>query len=120
MLSAFPTLLSYSRFSSLLIRFILSIIFIAYAYRTFRDPEARIPQKFVGLIEGVAGVLLLIGLWTQVAALVIIVDMVMCLIVKFRSRAFLSDGVNYYILLLVMAISLLITGAGWLAFDLPL
>ena len=39
---------------------------------------------------------------------------------KVKDRAFLTDGVNYYIILLVLAISLLFSGPGFLAFDLPL
>ena len=39
---------------------------------------------------------------------------------KAREGKLLSSGINYYILLLAMAISLMFTGAGFLAFDLPL
>jgi uncharacterized membrane protein YphA (DoxX/SURF4 family) len=77
-------------------------------------------QKAIGIIEGVAGILLVIGLWTQVAALVVFVDLVIRLVERIMKKAFLTDGVNYYLVLLVMAISLMVTGAGWIAFDLPL
>ena len=72
------------------------------------------------MIEGVAGILMLIGLWTQGAALVIIVDLIIRLVAKIKSRSFLTDGVNYYLFMLVIAISLLLTGPGILSFDLPL
>ena len=77
-------------------------------------------NKIVAIIEAVVGILLLIGLWTQLAALVVILDLIIRLIRKIKNRSFLSNGVNYYLILLVMAISLLVTGAGFLAFDLPL
>ena len=78
------------------------------------------PVFVLGIIEGVAGILLVIGLWTQVAALVVFVDLVIRLVERIMKKAFLTDGVNYYLVLLVMAISLMVTGAGWIAFDLPL
>jgi len=98
----------------------LGAIFLFWAYRTLFRPESTINSKAVGLIEGVAGVLLIVGLWTQVAALVALIDFIVRLIGKIMRKAFLTDGVNYYLVLLVLALSLIVTGAGWLAFDLPL
>jgi uncharacterized membrane protein YphA (DoxX/SURF4 family) len=120
MLSAFPTFLSYNQLSPFLIRLVLGFIFVFWAYRALRNVGAKMDQKAIGIIEGVAGILLVIGLWTQVAALVVFVDLVIRLVERIMKKAFLTDGVNYYLVLLVMAISLMVTGAGWIAFDLPL
>jgi uncharacterized membrane protein YphA (DoxX/SURF4 family) len=59
-------------------------------------------------------------LWTQLAALLNAVILVIKLGIKAREKKLLSDGINYYILLLAMAVSLLFTGPGLFAFDLPL
>ena len=120
MLSAFPTLLSYNQLSPLLIRVVLGAIFVFWAYKTLRHFDSKMDKKAVALIEGIAGILLIIGLWTQVAALVIAVDLLVRLILKVMKKSFLTDGVNYYMVLLIMAVSLIVTGAGWIAFDLPL
>lgn len=120
MLSAFPYLLSYERLAPLLIRVALGAVFMFSAYKTFTDKTASANRKIVGIIEGVSGILMVIGLWTQIAALVAAVDLLIRLVSKITKRAFLTDGINYYLLLLVMALCLLVTGAGFLAFDLPL
>lgn len=120
MLSLFPSLLSWSQVSPLLIRLSLSAVLLFSAYKVFSNKKTSSNTKIVAAIESLAGILVLIGLWTQGATLVITIDMLVRLVLKIRERAFLSDGVNYYILILVMAFSLLLTGAGFLAFDLPL
>lgn len=120
MLSLFPSLLSWSQLSPFLIRLTLGIVFIFWAYRSFKSKEISSTEKVFGYLEGVAGILLIIGLWVQAAALFACVKLAFCLVGKIRRKMFLTDGINYYILLLVMAISLLITGAGFFAFDLPL
>ena len=120
MLSAFPTLLSYQQLSPLIIRLVLGIILLHWSYRGFRTGKQSGANKALNLAEGLIGLLLLIGLWTQVAALVATIGLAVCLIQKIRAKAFLTDGVNYTLILLVLAISLLVTGPGWIAFDYPL
>ena len=120
MLSAFPSLLSYSELSPFLIRLALGAVFVYWAYKILRNTNSAAKLKAIALIEGVSGVLLVIGLWTQVAALVVGVDLLIRLGNKIMKKQFLTTGVNYYLILLVLAISCLITGAGWYGFDLPL
>ena len=119
-LSLFPYLLSWSQLSPVLIRLALGFIFIFWSYRGLRGKDVSTGMNAVAGIECVAGVLLIIGLWTQAAALVAAIDLVIRLIERIRNKAFLTDGVNYYLLLLVMALSLMTTGPGFWAFDLPL
>jgi uncharacterized membrane protein YphA (DoxX/SURF4 family) len=119
MLSTFPDLLSYQMFAPLLIRLTLGIILIHWTYKTLRShPDTN--KKMVAIVEGVAGLLLVIGLWTQVAALVIAVDLVIRLFGKYQTKSLLTDGVNYYFILFILALTLLFTGAGFVAIDLPL
>lgn len=119
-LSVFPSLLSWQQLSPLLIRMTLGGIFIFWSYKTFFKTSPDSKQKAVGIIEGVAGILLVLGLWTQVGALTIAIDLVVRLYQKIMAKSFLTDGVNYYLILLVLALSLLFTGAGFVAFDMPL
>ena len=85
-----------------------------------RGQNKQIGKLSIGFIEGVSGILLMIGLWTQIAALIIFTDLIIRTINKIIKKAFLTDGVNYYFILLVMAASLVFMSAGLLAFDLPL
>lgn len=119
MLSIFPDLLSYQMLAPFLIRLTLGTIFIYWTYKILRShPDTN--KKIVAVVEGVAGILLIIGLWTQLAALVIAIDLIIRLYNKYQTKSLLTDGVNYYLVLLVLAVSLLFTGAGFVAFDLPL
>ncbi|MFA6404596.1 MAG: hypothetical protein WCW03_01185 [Candidatus Paceibacterota bacterium] len=124
MLSIFPSLLTYEQLSPFLIRLSLGAVFLFWAYRSFRANKSSnnvsLNTKIIQIIEGLLGIMLIIGLWTQLAALIILIDLIVRLIDRIRGKAFLTDGVNYYLLLLIMAISLLVTGAGFFAFDMPL
>ncbi|MFA6315315.1 MAG: hypothetical protein WC648_03040 [Candidatus Paceibacterota bacterium] len=117
MTSVFPSLLSWSELSPFLIRIVLGITFLFFAYKTFRQANVTIPRKTLATAQMLAGLLLVIGLWSQVAALFIIIYLIVLIVGKIRNRAFLTDGINYYLLLLVMAISILVTGAGLFGFD---
>ncbi len=120
MLSLFPSLLSWNQISPFLIRITLGGVFLYQSYRLLKKSSGTSEQKSIPIIEAIAGIFLIIGLWTQAAALVIIVDMLVRLYDKVSKKAFLTDGVNYYLLLLIMALSLMFMGAGMLSFDYPL
>ena len=120
MLSLFPSLLSWNQLSPFLIRLCLGITLIFLKYKTFKKSGATSKEKVVSVIEFISAILILIGLWTQLAAIVIAIDMIIRLLDKAKSRAILTDGVNYYLILFVLAISLALTGAGFFAFDMPL
>ncbi len=119
-LSVFPHLLSYQQLSPVLIRLAIGAVFIYWAYKDFRQTRTTGINKALAVLQGIVGILLVIGLWTQVAALVAAVSLVVVLIQKIRTRVFLNNGVNYTLILLVLALSLLVTGPGWWACDYPL
>ncbi len=120
MLSIFPDLLAWQMISPLIIRLTLASIFIYWSYKTIFKSSPDIRQKIVSLIEAVAGILLFVGLWTQLAALVLAIDLAVRLYKKYSSKALFTDGINYYFILLILAISLLFTGPGFASIDLPL
>ncbi len=122
MLSLFPALLTYQQFGPFIIRLVLGITLAYFGYEKIRRRGTSSGSNSVlyGAVEIFIAIFLIIGLFTQLAALLNAVILVIKLGFKARDRKFLSDGINYYILLLVMAVSLLFTGAGFFAFDLPL
>ena len=103
-----------------LMRLVLGGVFIHWAYKEFRNRAATGQTRILAGVEGIAGILLVIGLWTQGAALFAIADLVIRLGGRVMKKSFLTDGVNYYLILLVLALSLLVLGAGAFAFDLSL
>jgi uncharacterized membrane protein YphA (DoxX/SURF4 family) len=119
MLSLFPSLLSYSPLGPFLLRVVLAAILFYWAYGRFKGPRTRILIS-AGIVEAVTGFLLLIGLFTQLAALILIIVMTVKLSQKIKTKAFFTDGVNYFFIVLVIAITVLFMGPGAFSFDLPL
>ncbi|MBP6858528.1 MAG: DoxX family protein [Candidatus Pacebacteria bacterium] len=122
MLSVFPTLLSYEQLAPFILRMMLGITLAYFGYQKIlgKGGSSGSNTKIYGGIEVLISVFLIIGLWTQVAALVNAVILVVKIGFKIRHKEFLTNGVNYYLLLLAMAVSVMFLGAGWFAFDMPL
>lgn len=120
MLSLFPNLFQYELVAPFLIRITLGAIFLHWAYREMKNSTPGSSKKLIAILEAVAGVLLIIGLWTQGAALFLGLDLLVRLYGKLTKRSLLTDGVNYYLILLILSIALLVMHAGMWAFDLPL
>ena len=118
-LSLFPSLLTYQQFAPFLIRVILGITLAYFGFKKIRGEgkSSGSNSKIYGGVEIFVAVFMVIGLWTQGAALFNIVVLLIKIGFKIRDKAFLSDGINYYLLILVMAISLMLTGAGAWGFD---
>lgn len=122
MLSVFPSLLSYEQLAPFILRLVLGLTLAFFGYQKIRGVggSSGSNSKLYGAVEIVISLFLVIGLWTQLAALLNAIILAIKIGFKIRNKAFLTDGVNYYVLLLAMAVSLLFLGAGRFAFDLPL
>lgn len=119
MLSIFPSLLVLEQFAPLLLRLTIGIIFIFWGYRAWKRRESSKEYAY-GIFEIVLGILFVLGLFTQFAALIASIIFIRELIAKVKVRAFFTDGVNYYFLLLIISVCILISGPGLFSFDLPL
>lgn len=131
MLNPFPELLVFGFFAPTLIRIFVALVFFvsAYALYTRRDELSRTPfiigrgawmVWFALLINLAVGVMLFAGYYTQIAALVGALLAIKGLVWgKKYGRFFVLCRLDY-LFVLVMCFSLLLTGAGALAFDLPL
>lgn len=120
MLSLFPTFLSWNQLAPFLIRLVLGAVLIYWAYQRLNKKGSSGASKTIGILDAAFGILFIIGLWTQVAAIIFGIDLIVRIIKKITEKAFLTQGVNYYLILLVLCISLLVTGAGWWGFDLAI
>jgi uncharacterized membrane protein YphA (DoxX/SURF4 family) len=132
MLSIFPELLVYTLAAPFILRLAAGALFLMWGVGCFtstkqalraRLEEWSLPSKeavfVLGLLELAIGALLLLGLYTQVAAL-----LGAALTAKFaflsRKEPFGSASVTVYILVALISFSLALTGPGFFAFDLPL
>lgn len=119
MFSIFPPLLAFSGLAPLLLRITLGLVMMFWAFSKFKKHGTH-GISAVSVIEALIGILLFVGYMTQIAAFISAIILGARLIKKIRDRAFLTDGVNYYFILFIIAICLIFTGAGFIAFDLPL
>ena len=132
MLNTFPHLLVLQFYAPALIRVAVACAFFyaAYATHKHRDAAAHLRFPFIGtaswagnftmLMYAAIGLMLLLGSYTQIAALLGGITSIKGLLLGKRFEALFPYSRSTYILLLVMCLSLLISGAGARALDLPL
>lgn len=133
MLSIFPQLFTYQQIAPLILRVVLGIIFLVHGYPKFFkqfsgtvqffDSVGIRPAKFwvfvVGAVEFFGGIALILGIFTQIAAGLIAVNMLVAILKVKKAQGF-AGGYEFDLILMAAAISLLFLGPGIFAFDLPL
>jgi uncharacterized membrane protein YphA (DoxX/SURF4 family) len=128
MLSILPDLLNFSSFAPIFLRLALGGTFLGYGLREVFKPK-YLPAEtglstgwviIIGLWESFIGALLVVGLFTQIAALLASLELLGYLFLHFKNRGKTSLPLDYIFVMLAVAISLMLLGPGLLAFDLPL
>jgi len=122
MLSIFPSLLAYEQVGPMVIRLVLGIVLAYFGYRKMMNKgmSSGSNARAYGVVEIIIAIFLIIGLFTQLAALLNAIILVIKIGFKARDKALFTDGINYYVLLLTMAIAVIFMGPGFLSFDLHL
>jgi uncharacterized membrane protein YphA (DoxX/SURF4 family) len=135
MLNIFPEFLNYNLAAPVIIRLGLGLLLIGFSYREFtRDKEKLVAffrylhftstQSFAWLfaaIEILIGVLLIVGFGTQLIALIAMAIILVEWFKNYRANKLETKKLFwFYIVILLSCFSLLLTGAGFLALDLPL
>lgn len=122
MLSLWPDLYSYSFIVPTFLRFILASFFLWQGLKFFLFPkQLGLPgARVVGLFDFLLGALVLVGLYTQVALILIILELFGYALVKYLIRQADIWSRTEIILLASIALALLFLGPGLWAFDLPL
>ena len=134
MLNPFPDLLTYSQLAPFILRVILGLIFVDLAFLKFGREKIEWKKRFEALglrpadilvalyaiLQFAAGIMLIAGFYTQIAALIIAIFSGTELYIEYKNASILKRDLVFYILIFAIAISLLLTGAGAFAFDIPL
>lgn len=134
MLNPFPDLLTYSLLAPFILRVVAGFIFINLGVLAFKNekerwlvsletlkiPSPKLALKILGLVEIVAGVMLILGFYTQIAALILALLTFAEAYVEYKDPMILKRNFVFYLMLLSILLSLLLSGAGAFAFDLPL
>jgi len=134
MLNQFPDLLVLGLLAPFFLRIVLGIFYLRFGYlKLIKDKEVevrffeniRLKPGIVfvwvfGLLEAVGGILLIAGLFTQIVSLILSVLILGVIIIKLRNKGAFPNDMKFYVLLFVTTFSLLFSGAGAFALDLPL
>ncbi|HVU79974.1 MAG TPA: DoxX family membrane protein [Candidatus Paceibacterota bacterium] len=127
-----PQLLDFRIFAPTILRLALALLFIYAGYRHWkmREETAKIVFPVVGQGEWVAwvaaafhaavGLMLFFGYYTQIAALLGILGSLKAFFFARKYPAVFFFSRSTYVLILAICLSLMLSGAGRLAFDLPL
>ncbi len=134
MLSLFPNLLTYEMFAPFLLRVVLGFVFITLGYLKLKKEKVRwnllfealrlkpshLWTKIFGYIEIVGGGALIVGFSTQLVAILFACINLFELYIENKESTLLKRDLVFYLLLTTIAVSLVFTGPGFFAFDLPL
>lgn len=117
MLNPFPELLIYSTLAPFILRVVLGFIYLDLGILNLRK---RGYTKLLGIVEIVGALMLFIGFYTQIAAILFIVIAGVSFYIEYKDEAVLKRDIVFYLLVLAIAVSLLLSGAGAYAKDIPL
>ena len=133
MLNPFPELLVYGILAPFIIRLALGFALLYLSVEHYRNKRqiAELLRPLMGRLAGgagpamavfeiAAGVALIAGAWTQIAALCACVLTLKPLFLRSNLRGIAPYSHSTYAILFMMALSLLLSGAGAFAFDIPL
>lgn len=134
MLNPFPELLMYSLLGPFVLRIVIGLIFLDLGLLKFKSEKERWLASFetlglrpaslllpiYALLQVIGGLMLLVGLWTQIAALAFVIFTGIELYVEWKAREILKRDMVFYLLIFTISLSLLLTGAGTYAIDIPL
>jgi len=134
MLNTFPDLLTYSLLAPFILRVVAGLIFINLGVLAFKNekerwiaslsvlkiPNPKLALKIFGAIEIAGGIMLILGFYTQIAALILGLLVFAETYIEYKDPLILKRNFVFYTMLLAIVLSLLLSGAGKPAFDLPL
>jgi hypothetical protein len=132
MLNTFPHLLVLGFFAPTLLRIAISTVLFYGAYLVYKNRASAAKEvlpilgkivwagTLTALAYGAIGILLLVGAYTQIAAILGAIVSVKGLLFCRRFISLFPYSRSTYTLLFIISLSLIVSGAGALAFDLPL
>ncbi len=134
MLSVFPILFSYALVVPFVFRLIVGLTFLWFGFLKLTRERKSKTEMFesvgmrpadlylwlVAILEILAGLTLVLGFLTQLAALILSIVTLAAILIKYRQPAAIASSFGFLCLLFAVSLSLLFLGPGFYAFDLPL
>jgi uncharacterized membrane protein YphA (DoxX/SURF4 family) len=136
MLSIFPGLLPFGGFAPLIIRIVIGIILVIFGLQIFSKKRKKVVAKLdennypapkamifiLGTAKIITGAFMIAGFITQVAAIIsayFFLNMAILESDDDKNKIF-DQSMMTYLILIAISLSLLFSGAGFFAIDLPL
>lgn len=134
MLDVFPELLAYHDLAPFILRLVLGLVIVNLGYLKLTSEKDRWVASFgalhmhtaarwvsfIGALEMLGGIMLMAGIYTQAVALLFSMVLIFEMILESIAETILIRNFTFYLLLFAIAFSLLFTGAGGFALDVPL
>ena len=134
MLNSFPELLDFGLIAPTILRIALAFVLanlgaaklkyekaaFIHSFEFLSTKGAPALTKMLGWTQIILGVMFFFGIYTQIAALVTVLITFCELIIEYAYEDILKRSLVFYLLIFAIALSLLFSGAGRFAFDLPL
>jgi putative oxidoreductase len=134
LLNTFPNILTYSLIAPLILRVVLGFIAIDLGYLKLGKENTRwnalfetinfhptaLFVKALAIIEIIGGLMLLVGVFTQIVAIIFAVIYFCQAVLEYREETLEVRDLPFYVLMFTISLSLVFTGAGAFAFDIPM
>jgi uncharacterized membrane protein YphA (DoxX/SURF4 family) len=117
MLNPFPELLVYSTLAPFILRVVLGFIYLDLGILNLKKKGY---VAALGIVEIIGAIMLFVGFYTQIAAIIFIIIAGASFYIEYKDASILKRDIVFYLLLLAISISILLTGAGAYAKDIPL
>jgi uncharacterized membrane protein YphA (DoxX/SURF4 family) len=132
--SLFPDLLNFRDIAPTILRLTLALIFINLGFlklhgerkgwlmflRAVNIPFPKFVNSTVAIIEIVGGLMFIVGLYTQVVAIILGLLGLLQIFIESKEESLIRRSFVFYFLVIAICLSLLLTGPGIMAIDLPL
>jgi uncharacterized membrane protein YphA (DoxX/SURF4 family) len=134
MVNVFPTLLSYGLFAPFILRLTIAVVFFMLGWALIttkristsayfeaeRYPLAQAIPWLFGISTILTGLFFLFGFFTQVASLISMYLLLNLMFIERREERILDYPQGFYVLMMIIATSLLFSGAGAWGVDLSI
>ncbi len=134
MLNPFPALLTFSFFAPFLMRVAMAVLFFDFGKHTLTKGKVSHGELFealglkngtryastLGYLQIIVALMFLVGFYTQIAALISLFLSLVAYYLKGKHGSFIEHRRHVFFLTTVISLSLLLSGGGAFAVDLPL
>jgi len=126
-LNPLPELLSFAFITPLLLRIVIGAYFLEQfstiihtKYISKKEVKIKNVFKYLIGVKTLSAMAIITGFYTQIAVLILIVATIIDIILEKKIKKLGKAKLQLYIFIITILLSLLITGAGFFAIDMPL